>query len=221
MIVAEAITCKPDIVLALPTGRTPLGMYAELVRRHREEHLDFSRVRVFSLDEYLGIPAGDPRSFQQYFSTHLIGRVNLQPENVHLASAAADAAFCEHYERLICDAGGVDLLVAGIGPNGHVAFNEPGSSIDSRTRIVDLAESTLAGMRAVFEEAELPRRAVTVGLATILEAGRILLLASGASKKRALAGMLEGPVSSANPASALRLHPDLTVIADREAYAGT
>ena len=216
-IVAAAISALPGIVLALPTGRTPLGMYDELVRMHRLQSLDFSRVRIFSLDEYRGLDIRDARSFHSYLWTHLLEHVNVSRDNVHLPSPTADDAACQAYEDEIRAAGGIDLLVAGVGSNGHIAFNEPGSALDSRTRIVDLANSTLDHMRPVFQPDPPPHQAVTIGIATILEARRILLLAAGEAKREALQEALAGPVSVANPVSALRLHSDVTVVADRAA----
>src|SRR5262245_9504065 len=149
-LVAGSISANPEIVLALPTGRSPLCMYAELVRIHRAEGLDFSRVRAFSLDEYLGVPATDPRSFHCYLWTHLLGQVNIRPENVRLSSGEADDAFCRQYEEDIRASGGMDLLIAGVGVNGHIAFNEPGCAFNSRTRIVELADSTIEHLRPAF-----------------------------------------------------------------------
>jgi glucosamine-6-phosphate deaminase len=195
-------------------------MYTELVDIYRREGLDFSGVRVFSLDEFIGVPAHDPRSFHHYLWDRFIRHVNIPPDNIHLPSSTADARFCRDYEDRIASEGGIDLLVAGIGPNGHIAFNEPGSLADSRTRVVELADSTIANMRSVFAEGELPRRAVTIGIATILEARSIFVLATGLKKKYALAGVLHGPVTSVNPASFVRQHSDVTVIADTAAVDG-
>jgi glucosamine-6-phosphate deaminase len=211
--IANAVSAKPELTLALPTGRTPLGMYSELVRSHWDDGLDFSRVRIFNLDEYVGLSSSDERSFTHYLWTHFLHHVNVRPENVHLISTNA----CDSYEDEIRAAGGIDLLIAGIGSNGHIAFNEPGAPFDSRTRIVDLAESTIERMRAVFPSNELPTRAATVGIATILEARRILVLAAGDAKKRAVSAMIRGPISADNPASVLRLHPDVTVIVSNDA----
>ena len=216
-IVAQLLLVKPQATLALPTGRTPLGLYRDLVRMHREESLDFSRTTVFNLDEYIGVPPSDERSFDHYLRRHLLSRVNVRPENVQLHSSMADAATCADYERRIHSACGIDLLIAGVGTNGHIAFNEPGSALDSRTRIVELAESTRSNMLAIFREDEMPTRAVTVGIATILEARKILVLATGQAKMKALAGLLSGPVTIENPVSAVRLHGDVTVLSDVEA----
>jgi glucosamine-6-phosphate deaminase len=184
---------------------------------HHENHLDFSTTRVFSLDEYIGVPPTDVRSFHSYLREQFLSRVNVLPANIHLLPSSADDNDCQDYETAIRDAGGIDLLIAGVGTNGHIAFNEPGAALDSRTRIVELAQSTLAGMQAVFAPDEMPTNAVTMGLATILETRSILVLASGQTKRKALAGLLRGPVTMDNPVSAVRLHTDATVVADRDA----
>ena len=184
---------------------------------HHENHLDFSGSRIFSLDEYIGVPPTDVRSFHSYLKEQFLSRVNVLPGNVHLLPFSADDNDCGDYETAIREAGGIDLLIAGVGTNGHIAFNEPGAALDSRTRIVDLERSTLTGMRAVFGHDDMPTHAVTMGLATILEARKILVLASGQTKRNALAGLLRGPVTAENPVSAVRLHADTIVVADRDA----
>jgi glucosamine-6-phosphate deaminase len=208
-IVAETVQAIPNARLCLPTGRTPRGMYRELIRLHRTERLDFSRVRVFQLDEYIGLRPGHPETFKSYLWREFLNHVNVRRANIH---------FIENdYEEVIRSNGGIDLLVLGIGINGHLGFNEPGSETDSRTRIVDLAGSTINGMRHTFAPDELPHQAVTIGIATIMEARRILLLASGTEKASILAKALGDPVTTALPASILQLHANVTVIADQDA----
>ena len=194
-LVTEALSSKPDSVLGLPTGRTPLGMYCDV---------DLSRVTAFGLDEYIGLPPDDPRSFTAYLQRYI------DKNRLRMPSAG--------YDEEIVSAGGIDLLIAGIGTNGHIAFNEPGSPFDSRTRVVELADSTRDLLRSVFESP--PLQGITMGIATILSARRIILLASGASKASAVAAALRGPISIDCPASALRLHENVTVIADQEAASG-
>lgn len=208
-IVAAELTNHPALRLCLPTGNTPIGMYGELIRRHQSEGLDFSQAVFFNLDEYLGLPRWHPQSFRTYLWRRFFDHVNVTATNIH----APD----ERYEETIRDAGGIDLAILGIGSNGHVAFNEPGSPLDSRTRIVELAPSTIEGMRANFPPEELPRSAITVGLATILDARRILVLVSGERKSDILRRTLTEPVSPTLPASVLQQHPNVTVIADAAA----
>jgi glucosamine-6-phosphate deaminase len=179
-----------------------------LIRMYRERRLDFSRVSFFSLDEYAALRADHPQSLRAFLWREFLNYINVRRANVYTPG--------EDYEDVIRRAGGLDLVVLGLGTNGHIAFNEPGSPLDSRTRIVQLAESTLETMQDKFSREELPRRAITMGLATILDANRILLLAAGASKAPAFRRMLTGDVSPDIPASALRLHENVTVIADED-----
>jgi glucosamine-6-phosphate deaminase len=210
-IVEEAIRAKPQLTLCLPTGSTPKGMYRELIRRHREKRLDFSRVNFFHLDEYSGLRPDHPQSFRVYLWREFLNYVNVRRTNVYLPD--------ENYEETIRRAGGIDLLISGIGVNGHIAFNEPGSPLDSRTRIVDLSESTIDAIRSSFSPADLPRQAITMGLGTILDAERIVLLASNSRKASIVARALIGDIGSEVPASIVPLHPHSTIIIDEEAAA--
>lgn len=217
---ARAINRKPDIVLGLATGGTPVGMYRELVRMHREEGVDFSRVTSFNLDEYVGLPPGHPQSYRTYMQENLFGQVNMDQTRTHLPRGDAQdlAAECERYEREIARAGGIDIQVLGIGRNGHIGFNEPGSAADTTTRVVELTRSTVEANARYFDAPEqVPTQAVSMGIKTILGAKRILLLAHGPSKAEAVQRMLEGEITPELPASLLRHHPDVTVIVDREA----
>jgi glucosamine-6-phosphate deaminase len=220
-IVANSIQSKPDAVLGLATGNTPLGLYRELARLHREEGLDFSRITTFSLDEYLGLPASHPQSYHQYIQKHFVKHVNIHPENVHIPDGSIRKEFeeyCRQYEESIRCAGGIDLQILGIGKTGHIGFNEPTSSLASRTRIKTLAPPTLQENQKLFGPNEkVPPCAITMGIGTILEARRILLLASGDSKANSVAQAIEGPISSTITASALQMHPDVTVLVDEEA----
>ena len=211
-IVAEAIRAKPQLVLGVPSGNTPKGMYRELIRMYRQKNrLDFSKVRFFLLDEYMGLRPGHPDSFRAYLWCVFLNYINVRPANVYLPE--------ENYEKTIRRSRGIDLLISGIGVNGHIAFNEPGSTLDSRTRIVELADSTIELMKISFSPRDLPRQAITMGLGTILEARGILLLASGSRKAQILGRALTGQITTDVPASVLRLHSNLTVIADEEAAA--
>jgi glucosamine-6-phosphate deaminase len=220
-IVANNIQSKPDTVLGLATGNTPLGLYRELARLHREEGLDFSRVTTFSLDEYLGLSASHPQSYHQYIQNHFVQHVNIHPENVHIPDGSIRNGFeeyCRQYEESIRSAGGIDLQILGIGKTGHIGFNEPTSSLASRTRIKTLAPPTLQENQKLFGPNEkVPPCAITMGIGTILQARRILLLASGNSKANSVAQAIEGPITSTITASALQMHPDVTVLVDEEA----
>ena len=220
-LVANLLARKPDAVLALPTGATPRPLYAELVRLHREEGLSFARAATFNLDEYVGLPPDHPASFRRYMEEALFRHVDLRPERTHVPDgAAADvAAACTAYEAAIAAAGGLDLVLLGLGGDGHIAFNEPTSSLASRTRIKTLSAASRAANQLAFGSEPVPGHVVTMGIATILEARRCLLLACGARKAPALAAMVEGPVTSMVPASALQLHASVTVVCDEAAAA--
>jgi glucosamine-6-phosphate deaminase len=217
--VARLVAREPDAVLGLPTGATPRPLYAELVRRHREGGLSFARVTTFNLDEYVGVAPAHAGSFRRYdaFFRH----VDLPPERAHVPDGlAADVpAACAAYEAAIVAAGGLDLVVLGLGEDGHIAFNEPTSSLASRTRIKTLSAASRAANQAAFGPDPIPGHVVTMGIATILEARRCVLLATGARKAPALAATVEGPVTSMVPASALQLHANATVICDEAAAA--
>jgi glucosamine-6-phosphate deaminase len=213
-IVATLVQRNPYAVLGLATGESPKDTYAELARLHRDENIDFARVTTFNLDEYVGLSPDHPSSYHRYMREHLFDHVNLAPERTHIPEGNATdlPRACRDYEDAIRRAGGIDLLLLGLGGDGHIAFNEPSSSLASRTRIKTLARSTQAAAGATA-----PRHVITMGVATILEARRCLLLAYGRKKAAAVAKMIEGPVTAMVPASALQLHPRTTVLVDEEA----
>jgi glucosamine-6-phosphate deaminase len=219
-LVTDALRSKPDLVLGLPAGRTPVGMYEELARIYREQNLNFSGVRTFNLDEYSSLPINHPKSYHTYMQGVLFDHVNLAQENIHIpdGSPGIDGRTESlKYEKAILDAGGIDLLIAGVGANGHIGFNEPGSPFDSRTRVVDLSPETILNAQQDFGAEPPPRRAITMGIGTMLEAKRILLIASGASKADAVERTLRGPITESFPASVLRQHPRVVVIVDEAA----
>lgn len=219
-IVAELMGKKPDAVLGLATGSTPIGLYRELIRRHQEEKLDFSRVTTFNLDEYEGLPAGHPQSYHHFMDEHLFNAVNLKRKRIHLLDGLAqDAAQeCASFEKRIRKSGGIDLQLLGIGGDGHIGFNEPGSSLGGRTGLVFLHPRTIADNGRFFSNPhDVPRRALSMGIGTILDSRVCLILASGASKATAWARMIEGAVSAQLPASALQLHPCVIAICDEQA----
>ena len=221
-LVAELIRNKPNAVLGLATGSTPLGLYTELIRMHKEDGLDFSGVTTFNLDEYVGLTPDHNQSYHYFMHENLFKHINIPAENVHVPSGTAEnyQEFCQSYEQQITDAGGIDVQVLGIGSDGHIAFNEPGSSFGSRTRIKTLAKQTIDDNARFFEtKADVPIYAITMGVGTILDARKLLLLANGANKADALAAAIEGPVSAMCTASALQLHPDSIIFADAPAAA--
>ncbi len=219
-VVAQTLNSKPNAVLGLATGSTPLGVYGELVRMHREDGLDFSRVTTFNLDEYVGLRRDHPQSYHHFMHEHLFRYVNIPEHSIYIPSGTTDnyQAFCQWYEQRITECGGIDLQILGIGSDGHIAFNEPSSSLASRTRIKTLAPQTIQDNSRFFERPEdVPIYAITMGVGTILEARRILLLASGENKAPAVAQAIEGPVSSMITASALQMHRDVLCHLDEPA----
>ena len=221
-VVADLVRGKPNAILGGATGSSPVGLYKELIRMHKEENLDFSHVTSFNLDEYVGLPSDHPQSYHYFMFDNLFNHINISPGNVHVPSGVADdpEAFCEWYEDRIEECGGIDLQILGLGSDGHIAFNEPGSSLASRTRKVTLAEPTIDDNARFFEtKADVPIHAVSMGVGTILEARKLLMVVSGANKADALAAAVEGPVTCMCTASALQLHPDAIVFADEAAAA--
>jgi glucosamine-6-phosphate deaminase len=221
--VARLVREKPDAVLGLATGSTPLRLYRELVRMHEEEGLDFSRVTTFNLDEYAGLDKDHPQSYHAFMWKELFSRINVDARRVHIPDGMADdiPASCAAYERAIAAAGGIDLQVLGIGSDGHIGFNEPTSSFASRTRIKTLTRQTVADNARFFEgdETKVPRHCITMGIGTIMDARMILLLAFGEGKARAVATSVEGPVAAIMPASFLQHHPSAKVFVDEAAAA--
>lgn len=219
-VVADIINSKPNAVLGLATGSTPLGLYKELVRMHKEETLDFSHVTTFNLDEYVGLPPGHTQSYHYFMHENLFKHINIEPQNIHIPSGTTSnyKAFCQWYEQRIEQCGGIDVQILGIGSDGHIAFNEPGSSLGSRTRIKTLSKETIDDNTRFFKKKEnVPIYAITMGVGTVLEARKLLLLASGANKAKAIADAIEGPVSCMCTASVLQLHPDSSLFLDNEA----
>ncbi len=209
-----AIRTSPKIVLGLPTGRTPIGMYERVVRECEREYHCFREVVTFNLDEYAGVPREHPGSYYAYMKQHLFDHVDLDPRNAHLPDGTASDldAECVRYEKAIRDAGGLALTFLGLGRNGHIGFNEPGSPFEARTRVVELAASTRAANAEFFPDGEVPTHAITMGIATILESREIVLLATGAGKQEAIERLRSGEIDPSFPASALWKHPNVTVL---------
>lgn len=217
-LVAEQVRNKPSSVLGLATGSTPEGLYASLAAMYDGGELNLADVTTFNLDEYEGLAAGHIQSYRAFMQRHLFGLVNVAPDRVHFPVGVMAN---ESYDNAIRRSGGIDLQILGIGSNGHIGFNEPGSPFGSRTRAVDLTLRTVQDNARFFANAsQVPRRAVTMGMATIMEARRILLLASGTQKAEAVAAALEGAVHEGLPASILQRHADVVVLVDTGAAAG-
>ncbi|MCX7915339.1 MAG: glucosamine-6-phosphate deaminase [Verrucomicrobiae bacterium] len=215
-IIARLLREKPNAVLGLATGSTPLLLYQELIRMK----LDWGRVTTFNLDEYVGLPPDHPQSYHHFMHTHLFRHINIPPNQIHIPDGMAKdiPAFCKHYEDQIAAAGGIDLQVLGIGTDGHIGFNEPSSSLASRTRIKTLTDQTRRDNARFFRSLdEVPYHVITMGIGTIMEARQILLLAFGKHKARAIAEAVEGPITAMNPASVLQLHPVVKVCLDEAA----
>jgi glucosamine-6-phosphate deaminase len=217
--VARRLREDPSAVFLLPTGTTPLGMYRRLVEMHRRGELSFAKATFFNLDEYLGLTPDHPASYHVYMKENFYGLIDADPDRIFVPNGAADDpdAECERYEAAIREAGGIDVCVLGIGRNGHIGFNEPGAPFDSRTRVVQLSESTRLVNAGDFESDRAPERAITVGMATIFESREVLLLASGTNKAAAVTAAVEGEVSESVPASMLKNHPNTTLFLDEDA----
>ena len=220
-LIEARLRAKPNLVLGLATGRTMERVYDKLVAKHQSEGLDFSQCRTFNLDEYIGVPAEDEHSYRYYMNHHLFSRVNIELANTNVPNGMASdlRAEAEHYEQLIREAGGIDLQLLGIGEAGHIGFNEPLSALMSRTRDKGLTPLTLQQNAGMFggDAGKVPKRALTMGVGTILDARELLLLATGAAKASILARAVEGPITAMISASAIQLHRNCKVIIDEDA----
>jgi len=219
-IIAHDLRANPHLVLGLATGKTMERVYRQLVRIHKDQNLDFSLCRTFNLDEYVGLFPSDPHSYRHYMDRHLFCQVNIEPRNTHLPNGLATNLDeeCRRYEASIHRFGGIDLQLLGIGKAGHIGFNEPLSALRSRTRVKALTPTTIRQNAPLFGgEDKVPRRAITMGVGTIIEARRCVLLATGESKAEVIAQAVEGPITSMVTASALQLHPRCTVVVDERA----
>ncbi|SET31651.1 glucosamine-6-phosphate deaminase [Pseudobutyrivibrio sp. C4] len=219
-LVAAQIKEKNDSILGLATGSSPVGMYKELVEMYNAGELSFKNVRTVNLDEYAGLADDDVNSYHYFMNQHLFSKVDIDPANTHLPNgiAADPNAECASYEAMVQSLGGADLQVLGLGENGHIGFNEPGTPFTEVTHLVDLTESTIRANSRLFEKIEdVPRQAYSMGIKTIMSAKRILLIVTGTAKAEALAKVLNGPVTENVPGSVLQTHPDVTVICDEAA----
>ena len=221
-IMAAQITLKPDCVIGLATGSTPIGMYDQLTAKYQAGELDFSQVTSVNLDEYKGLPADHDQSYSYFMHSHLFDRVNIPQDRCFLPDGTCEDsdAECARYEALIDSLGGADMQLLGIGHNGHIGFNEPAEGFAPVTNCVTLTQRTLEANQRFFSSIdEVPKQAYTMGIGTIMKAKKILILISGADKADALYGAFRGPITPAMPASILQLHPDVTLVADEAALA--
>ncbi|WP_296164562.1 glucosamine-6-phosphate deaminase [uncultured Porphyromonas sp.] len=218
---AFAPTEDRPFVLGLPTGGTPLGTYAELVRRHKAGEVSFRHVITFNMDEYIGLPKDHEQSYYSFMWTNFFSHIDILPENAHILNGNAEdiKAECEQYEAKIKEVGGIDLFMGGIGPDGHIAFNEPGSSLTSRTRVKSLTTDTIIANSRFFDNDlnKVPKTAVTVGVGTVMDAREVMILANGHNKARAIREAVEGPVSQRWTITCLQLHPHGIIVCDEEA----
>lgn len=211
---------KPNSVLGLATGSTPLGLYRELIKFYKEGMIDFKNVIAFNLDEYLGLQPDHPQSYAKFMQDNLFKHINMQEDMQHIPSGTAGdiEAECDRYEGLIAQAGGIDLQILGIGRNGHIGFNEPDIKFEAITHVVHLDDQTISDNARFFNNIEdVPKKAISMGIKTIMQSRGIILLASGREKADAVAGMVSGKITPELPASVLQLHPNVTVIVDEEA----
>ncbi|HHW73236.1 MAG TPA: glucosamine-6-phosphate deaminase [Firmicutes bacterium] len=218
MVFAQIVR-KPDSVLGLATGSTPLGVYSLLAEYHARG-TDFSRLTTFNLDEYVGLAPDHPQSYHWYMRENFFSKVNIKPDRIFIPNGMAEdlEAECLRYDELIKQAGGIDLQLLGIGSNGHIGFNEPGTEFGTTTHIVDLAESTIRDNARFFESIDqVPTRALSMGIKSIMQAKEVILMASGGSKADAVCAAVKGPVTTAVPASVLQLHPCVTFVVDQAA----
>jgi len=227
-VISNLLREKPSSVLGLATGSTPLDLYKELIRMYKDEGLDFSKVTTFNLDEYIGLPPSHPESYHHFMNEHLFKHINVPERFIHVPSGMVDVnevhrinRFCDWYEEEIIRFGGIDLQLLGIGSNGHIGFNEPGSSLGSRTRIKTLSKNTRKDNARFFDNdlEQVPKYAITMGIGTILDSKIILLIAAGKSKAKAIKDTVEGPITNQVPASALQLHERVFLIIDEDAAA--
>lgn len=222
-LVASQMTLKPNCVLGLATGSTPIGLYDRLVEMEKMGEIDFSDVTTFNLDEYYPISPDNSQSYRYFMNEHLFGKVNIDISRTHIPNGetADPESECENYENMITAAGGIDLQILGIGQNGHIGFNEPDNNLNTVTHLTDLTQSTIdANSRFFASRDEVPTKALTMGMASILKSRKIILLASGRTKAAVVAELLKDSINTSVPATLLNVHPDVVLICDREAYAG-
>ncbi len=220
-IFAAKMVLNPECVLGLATGSTPIGMYNKLAEMNKAGKIDFSKVRTFNLDEYYPIKRDNDQSYYYFMNENLFSKVNIDPLNTNIPNGEAmdPVKECKAYDEKLRNAGGCDIQVLGIGQNGHIAFNEPDAALNANTHLTGLTESTIKANARFFEsEADVPTQALTMGIASIMSAKTIILLANGANKAAAVAELLTSDITTSNPATLLKVHPDVILLCDKEAY---
>ncbi len=222
-LVAGLISLKPDCVLGLATGSTPVGMYENLAEMNKNGEIDFSNVTSYNLDEYYPISPDNDQSYRYFMNVNLFDKVNIDKKNTYVPSGETTNPDeeCKNYDKLVDSLGGADIQILGIGQNGHIGFNEPDKFLDANTHVTGLTESTIQANSRFFEKIEdVPTQAITMGIGTILKAKKIVLLASGKNKHAAVKQLLDSSITTENPATMLKVHPDVVLICDNEAYYG-
>jgi glucosamine-6-phosphate deaminase len=217
---ASQLILKSNAVIGLATGSSPVGMYKELIQSYRDGDIDFDEVVSFNLDEYIGISPDNEQSYHYFMKENLFNHINIRPENIHIPSGIAVdmtiAAQC--YDKMIEEAGGIDIQILGIGNNGHIGFNEPDVKFEARTHIVELEPETIEANSRFFDSIDqVPTQAISMGIKNIMQSRKIVLIASGEGKAKVVQAMIEGPITPELPASVLQLHPDVTIILDEAA----
>lgn len=219
-IIAAQVITKPDCILGLATGSSPVGTYQNLIAGYEKGDLDFSNVKTINLDEYKGLSPENDQSYRYFMNTNLFDHINIDKNNTHVPNGleADSEKACSEYNEIIAQSGGIDLQLLGLGPNGHIGFNEPDSVFIPGTHCVDLTESTIEANKRFFESADdVPRQAYTMGIQNIMSAKKIVVVVSGANKAESLAKAINGPIDPQVPASILQLHNDVIIVADEAA----
>lgn len=222
-LIASQLMLKPNTVLGLATGSTPIGIYNELVSMYNNNEIDFKNVTTFNLDEYYPISHENDQSYHYFMNKYLFSKVNIPTDRIHIPSGEAQDtdAECSGYDKLIESAGGIDLQLLGIGNNGHIGFNEPDENLETGTHITHLTQSTIEANSRFFNDiSEVPTKAITMGIATILKSRKIIIAANGTGKHEAVEALLTNDINTMIPATMLKVHPDVVLICDEEAYKG-
>ncbi len=218
-VVSDVLDTNSNAVLGMATGSSPVGLYQEMVKDYQTNRRSYNQIKTFNLDEYVGLPQIHSQSYYSFMRQHLFDHIDIQPQNIHIPNGKASDLYleCQSYEQKLSDVH-IDLQILGIGTNAHIGFNEPGTSFDSITHLVSLKEQTRQDNARFFDSIDdVPTQAITMGIASIMKAGKILLIASSTSKALAIANMIQGPITESVPASILQRHPDVTIIIDKAA----